>query len=333
MALQIANQPLISVIIPVYNVEQYLKCCLDSVVSQTYRKLEIVLVDDGSTDKSSSICDEYAHLDDRVRVIHKENGGLSDARNTGVRKSMGSMVSFIDSDDIVSPVFIQVLYEAMVEHDCSMVALAGSQSFVDGEIPSLTMARDEVGKSQLIEPQDYLKRVLYQDCATGAPFRLYTRELIESCPFPSGVYYEDTGIVVSVVNQANRIGLIKSRKLYGYRLRDSGIVRQNYSPIKAKSAIHITRQIFSEVREWFPRLTNAAASRCFSINRMVFAQIPGLKNPDCEMVWNELVRYRAHIVLDRDARKRERIAACISYLGKGAFFYFCKVCQAIGLMV
>ena len=95
------NEELISIIVPVYNVEEYLKECIDSIINQTYKRIEIILVDDGSTDKSGKICDDYAKIDKRIKVVHKENGGLSDARNVGISVSSGKYIAFVDSDDWV----------------------------------------------------------------------------------------------------------------------------------------------------------------------------------------------------------------------------------------
>ena len=106
--------PLVSVVIPVYNVESYLHECVKSVVEQTYTNIEIILVDDGSTDNSGTLCDEFALSDSRICVFHKKNGGLSDARNYGIRRSRGSLISFIDSDDYVSSDYIMHLYQALV---------------------------------------------------------------------------------------------------------------------------------------------------------------------------------------------------------------------------
>ena len=104
------NKPLISIIIPVYNAEKYLKKCLDSVINQTYKNLEIILVDDGSTDKSPEICDKYAEKDSRIIVLHKENGGVSSSRNAGLDIFKGEYLSFVDSDDYVEPDYIEYLY-------------------------------------------------------------------------------------------------------------------------------------------------------------------------------------------------------------------------------
>ena len=116
--------PLISVVVPIYNVEQYLERCIDSILHQTYEHLEIILVDDGSPDNSGAICDSYLSLDQRIKVIHKRNGGLSDARNAGLEMASGEFIAFIDSDDTIMPEMIEKLYER-IDTDRSDMAFCG----------------------------------------------------------------------------------------------------------------------------------------------------------------------------------------------------------------
>ena len=111
---------LISVIVPVYNVEKYISRCIESIMKQTYKNIEIILIDDGSTDNSGKICDEYSLKDDRINVIHKKNGGLSDARNTGLDIAKGKYISLIDSDDFVSKFFIETLYNTCKNENCEI---------------------------------------------------------------------------------------------------------------------------------------------------------------------------------------------------------------------
>ena len=117
------SDPLISVIVPVYNVRHYLRDCIASIVGQTYRNLEIILVDDGSTDESSAMCDEAALCDGRIKVIHKENGGLSSARNAGLDIATGEFVAFVDSDDTIAPEAIEVLYRAANENGATVTMM------------------------------------------------------------------------------------------------------------------------------------------------------------------------------------------------------------------
>ena len=115
------QNPLVSVIIPVYDVEPYLRRCLDSVVNQTYKNLEIILVDDGSTDSSPEICDEYAGADSRIIVIHKENGGQAEARNKGIEAATGEYITFVDADDYISSSYVNDLYKSMIIERCDII--------------------------------------------------------------------------------------------------------------------------------------------------------------------------------------------------------------------
>ena len=124
------EKPLISVIVPVYNVKQYLRRCVDSILKQTYENIEIVLIDDGSTDESGAICDRYAQKDVRVKVIHKENGGLSDARNKGMQEARGEYFAFVDSDDYIAKDYIAYLFELIVENK-AQISLCGYLKFIE----------------------------------------------------------------------------------------------------------------------------------------------------------------------------------------------------------
>lgn len=128
-----ANDNLVSVIVPVYNVKSYLEECFESICCQSYQNIEIILVDDGSTDGSGELCDDLATRDGRAVVLHKDNGGLSDARNAGLRLAKGDWISFIDSDDYVSPVFIEVLLNAALDTGCDIAAIPFGKPFKDGE--------------------------------------------------------------------------------------------------------------------------------------------------------------------------------------------------------
>ena len=123
---------LISVIIPVYNIEQYLPRCLDSVIAQTYNNLEIILVDDGSTDSSGEICDKYSLLDNRIKVIHKSNGGVSSARNEGLEVAKGDYIGFVDGDDIIEKDMYQILLDNAIKYHCEMSCCQIDTISVDG---------------------------------------------------------------------------------------------------------------------------------------------------------------------------------------------------------
>ena len=130
--------PKISVIVPVYKVEKYLNKCVDSIVNQTFTDIEIILVDDGSPDNSGKMCDDWSQKDRRIRVIHKENGGLSDARNRGIQESSGEYIIFIDSDDFIEPKMLEVLYNLATDHDADVAISGLCDCYKSGKFPRCT---------------------------------------------------------------------------------------------------------------------------------------------------------------------------------------------------
>ena len=221
------KQALITVIIPVYNVEPYIRRCLDSVISQTYTDLEILLVDDGSTDLSGTICDEYAISDERIKVIHKENGGLSDARNVAIEQMKGTYVTFIDSDDWVSPRYVELMYRAIIKYGSDVVFC----DHIRGSDPQYSFPTSEPVHAVTYSSEESLSRWHgeYKDIETFAWGKLYKRELFldHDIRYPKGYYYEDTIVTHRLCAYANTVTYI-SPKLYYYYQR-SGSIMNSFS--------------------------------------------------------------------------------------------------------
>lgn len=214
---------MISIIIPVYNVEKYLERCVESVFAQTYSAYELILVDDGSTDGSGKICDRLAKRDDRVRVIHKENGGLSSARNTGLKMSRGEYITFIDSDDVVHPCYLECLLKAGKHADISMGKLerfsGETVSFADidkNEKPDLKTGQETLGCffEQKAEVANYV----------SACCKLYKRELFDGIVFPEGRLFEDEFTTYRLYYKADKVA-VSQNILYYYYVNDTGITR------------------------------------------------------------------------------------------------------------
>ena len=330
--------PLVSVIVPVYNVKDYLEECFLSIVGQTYSNLEIILVDDGSTDGSGELCDTLASQDARAVVFHKENGGLSDARNYGLRNARAEWISFIDSDDYVSPVFIEVLLNACLETGCEMSAVPFGKPFNDGAKCELVSSFDLLPNIKCMKSHDVQRSMLYQSLDTGAQWRLCSKESLGIDPFPVGLYYEDLASVYRIIHNLEQVAIVDCRDLYAYRMRGNSIIRQKYKRIKGASALKIVDELYSNITEWYPDLADAAASRCFSVCRMVFAQVPYSPSvaidstKDSNQLWGILERFRKTVLKDSEARKRERLAALFACMGRAPFTLFCRLCKTIGLL-
>lgn len=330
--------PLVSVIVPVYNVRPYLRECVESVSGQTYQNLEIVVVDDGSTDGSGELCDELGRADARVVVFHKENGGLSDARNYGLRHSHGEWISFVDSDDYVAPVFIEALLGAAGSLECSIAAIPVIKRFRNGEDCELAETMAEVNAPVAMATEDVQRHMLYQSMDTAAQNRLYQRGTLGEDPFPRGLYYEDLASVYRIIRGVGRVAVVNCPSLYAYRQRPSSILHQEYRHAKAESALRISDQLYRDIKSWYPELSDAASSRCFSLCRMVYAQVPtgmdgnGETKRDRDDLWAVLESHRATVLHDPSARRRERLAAAIACAGEAPFSVFCSFCRRTGRM-
>lgn len=311
--------PLVSVIIPVYNVEKYLNKCVDSVIGQTYRNLEILLVDDGSTDGSGAICDEYAARDERVRVIHKENGGLSSARNAALDVCKGEYVAFVDSDDFVSLYFIELYYRAIVQFDGDIAAVQNEAFFLEGREDEAQLVSTAQARSiEQIDPHEAIRLMLYQNIPTGAPWKFYKRSIFDDIRFPVGWLYEDAATIHRLFMKANKMVLLDA-DIYAYRHRPNSIVRMSFKPDKLIAA-KIGQQIVEDVSAYDPGLRAAACCRALAMNYNVYLQVPWEDKQSRDILWNEIKTYRMTVLRDHDKamRKKNRLGALVSFAGQRA---------------
>ena len=224
------DEIIISVIVPVYNVEKYIRDCLDSIVRQSFTAFEVILVDDGSTDNSSIICEEYAKQDVRFVVVHKSNGGLSDARNVGLEHANGQYIVFIDSDDKVSEDYLQVLINAIIDNDADMVCCS-FEEFQDEDSIDLKPTNNTYN-FELMDGKtacELYYGMTWTICI-NAWAKLYKRELFDAIRFPKGRVYEDQGTTPKLWFLSKKIVHISEAKLYKYRVRNGSISRSDFSP-------------------------------------------------------------------------------------------------------
>lgn len=213
---------MISVIIPIYKVEAFLDNCITSVVEQSYKDLEIILVDDGSPDNCPVICDKWASQDKRIKVIHKTNGGLSDARNAGLDVATGEYLSFVDSDDWIAPNMYQVMIDTIQKEDADICSCGIMVSYKDRQEPSKICSF--VGNSE------EALNMIYNDTAypVAAWNKLYRRKCWDDFRFPVGKICEDTFTTYLLVDHAKKIVQI-SNPLYYYRIREDSIMTSTFT--------------------------------------------------------------------------------------------------------
>lgn len=219
------DTPLISVIVPVYKVEAYLDRCVQSIVDQTYSNLEIILVDDGSPDNCGAMCDAWAEKDCRIRVIHKENGGLSDARNTGMAVAVGEYIGFVDSDDYIVSQMYQLLYDRINVDGSDISACGVEMVFEDGTPPRRMTPEgncilDRYAAMRAVVQESWLKQPVW--------YKLYRADLIRDILFPVGKYHEDIFWTWQVVDRVNQVSVIDT-PCYYYVQRSGSIMAETYS--------------------------------------------------------------------------------------------------------
>lgn len=297
-------ESLISIIVPVYKVEAYIHRCLKSIISQTYRNLEIILVDDGTPDNSGCICEEYAEKDNRISVYHKENGGLSDARNYGIRKSKGEFITCIDSDDYVDKDYISYLNELVHKYGTKM-AICQHRTFYDnGSVVDHGGHGDDILETELC-----LKRMLYHDVIdTSAWGKLYHRDLFLTVEYPKGKIFEDIGTTYKLISQCKEVAVGYESK-YNYIFHNNSLVNGSFNK-KKLDMLEMTDVMAEEVLVNYPNLKKAV------LRRQVYARFSTLNQMLNEDNYNEerqeIIKFikisTRSILKDKDAPKRDKLA-------------------------
>ena len=243
----------ISIIVPVYKVEAYLDRCVESIVNQTYQNLEIILVDDGSPDTCGAMCDAWAEKDSRIRVIHKSNGGLSDARNAGMAIATGEYIAFVDSDDWIDEKMISVLY-ARLQSDQSDISVCNALLVYEDDINNRPLAHLQ---NCVLERENAMLELIKENLLKcPACFRLYKSELVRPIAFPVGKLHEDAFWSHQVIGMANRISIIDS-PLYYYTQRKGSIMGASYD-VRRLDGLEAKAELLKYVQVHFPKLENTA---------------------------------------------------------------------------
>lgn len=247
----------ISVIVPVYNMEKYLSKCIDSIINQTFSNLEIILVNDGSEDSSGEICEEYKIIDKRIIVIHKENGGLSSARNAGIEIASGELISFIDSDDWIESDFYKVLYDGIILNnaDISVVHFIRIKDYEKIEFSTSTQT-DWISFNKIKAMETLLTNNLIGHSAVN---KLYKKDLFDGIKYPEGMLMEDKGTTYKLIHKSDKVAVNLSEK-YHYYLREDSIMRSKFNDKNFDSLVFHAEMI-QFIDESYPELSSVARGR------------------------------------------------------------------------
>ncbi len=251
---------LISVIVPVYNVEKYLDACVESIVNQTHRELEIILVDDGSPDRCPEMCDEWTKKDGRIKVIHKENGGQGEARNFGIEIARGDYIGFVDSDDIIRPEMYEVLLKEISERNADMIQCA---MFRYSEFPlkAFPEKNEQISVFEF-SPEEAVRHLITDELITSTcPSVLMKSEKAKTVLFDLGMINEDVMWIYRALRCSEKT-VVTSEKLYGYFQREGSTMNCVYTE-KKFDALKALRMRADSVKTDFPQLL-AIAERTYT---------------------------------------------------------------------
>lgn len=300
---------LVSIIVPVYNVERYIKNCVRSIIRQTYKNIEIILVDDGSTDKSGEICDWFKMADNRIKVVHKMNGGLSDARNVGLGIASGKYVTFIDSDDYFPEYAVEYLYKLLKENKAN---ISIGKLVMTKELNSNTIL--ESGKVCLYNNVEAIRQLLYaKQFSTSAPAKLYEKRLFDRIEFPIGKLHEDLYTIYKVMDRAQKV-VYGSEVVYFYYHRTGSITVSEFSE-RRLDALDALNQLKSNININKYGIQNAYSSQILENIFSFFSTNIACEDIKKYCLWEKVKENRKNVLLDNQVSKRIKGYALLSYIG------------------
>ena len=315
---------IISIVVPVYNVEKYIDNCIESILNQTYDDYELILVDDGSKDSCPQICDSYAKQDKRIKVIHKENAGLSDARNAGTALAKGKYITYIDSDDYINPLYLEMLLKAITETGAEF-SIAGIKNVYSLDSSENIKISDV--KIRKLSSHQALSLILYQKYHdVSASGILMPLNMAIKHKFPMGKLFEDLFTTYKYYLDASNVAVIDA-ELYYYLQRSNSILDSKIDSKFVNDLLEASDNIVHSC-EKYPDLIKAAENKKFSnYCSLVRKKLSVASNCSKTKIREYLDKYKKEMLIDNNARMKNRIAALIMMVFgvKG----FVKVCMLV----
>lgn len=312
---------LISIIVPVFNVEKYLKKCVDSIMDQTYQNFEVILVNDGSTDQSLNICSEYAQKDTRVKVINKINGGLSDARNIGIENATGKYITFIDSDDFIKRDYLEYLYYLIKKYNTKISICAYSVLMESGKEINYGIGYCE---KKMDLKESYRRMLNEEGFSVSAWAKLYETKLFENIRYPKGMLCEDNGTTYKILAKEKWIAYGNESKYY-YLKRNGSIMLSSFN-IKKLDMIILTDEMCSFIEECENELKECAERRRVYARFNILRQIINTENHEIE---NEIIKFivkrKNKILKGKEYSIRDKFALICLLINKKFFGLIWKI--------
>lgn len=306
---------LISVIIPVYNAEKYIYFCVNSILNQSYKNLEIILIDDGSIDESRNICLDLCLKYTNVKYYGQENLGPASARNLGIELAKGEFISFIDSDDIISKNYIQNLYNAIIKYNVK-ISISKSIKIDENEIEHYTFS-ENIPDVYKFRKEQVIKDVLNQKLGIEPWGKLYSSSCFKNIKYPIGKYYEDLPTTCKILDKSEYIAVIDSID-YAYVQRSTSIINQKFNTKKLDN-LEMANELEVFILDKFPNLKSNLHSKLFSNYSNVYMQVPNEEKAIRKMFWKQIKKHRKYLILSSDIRRTAKIGAFLSYTGQHVY--------------
>lgn len=299
---EMTNNPIISIVVPVFNSKKTLRDCIESILSQTYHNLEIILVDDGSTDGSEKLVDDYAKSDKRVKAIHQKNQGLSGARNTGIKNATGKYITFVDSDDRIEPNMIKVLYETLIDSRSDIAVCSFKELYPNGKTKGFNR---NYPKQVFTIEQTLINMFQENGFMLSSTMKLFPTNYFKNVKFPVGKLHEDVGTTYKLIMKAKRIVFVPN-EYYIYIHHDNSIINQKFDDRKF-DLIELTDQMCDDIDNRYPKLKNITNERRIRARFSILRQIP-LNNPKTESLIIYLKEHQEYIINNPEATKTDKFA-------------------------
>lgn len=306
------KRPLISIVVPIYNAEISLKKCIDSLIDQTYKYLEFILINDGSSDESEKICREYLKADKRIVFYSQENKGAGSARNLGIKIAKGEYIAFVDADDYLHKLYVEYLYNLLLKYKTD-VSICGRQTLrCDGGIVNVD---ENYGDERKITSIEVVKDILYgKKYGSGPVCKLYKKTLWEGLCFSNVSLGEDLAVIYRVIERSKYIAIGNSP--YYFRVLSKGSLLRKPFEISKMELINVAEDIVKYSRE-YPDIYKAAISRlvdsCFHLILQIGNEFEYIEHKKrCSDI---IKKNRSKIIFDKENRFKTKVACALSYLG------------------
>lgn len=307
------DNSLVSIIVPIYNAKKYIRDCVESLLSQTYHNLEIILVDDGSTDGSEKLVNDYAKSDKRIKVVHQKNMGLSDARNTGLKHATGKYVTFVDSDDRIEPDMIESLLNALIDSHAEIAICSFKEIYPNGK----TKGFSHNYPKQVFTTEQALANMLQENgFMVSATMKLFPTNYFKNTKFPTNRLHEDVGTTYKLIIKADKIVFIPN-EYYIYVHHDNSIINQTFNERKF-DLIELTDQMCDDIDQHYPDLKDVTNKRRMRARFSVLRQIP-LNHPKTKEIVDYLKNHQGFIANNEKATKTDKLALKLALMNPKLF--------------